>query len=123
MNELEIRAQAAYGYVSQKLTQAVDEIANLRAELAARDAQLAAANEKIAALTPKERRMSDFPRMLYRAATPLPDFAAVGAAIHARTLETIIVADEGEEAAQRAEGFGNVDSILAKPKKAKTEKT
>jgi Skp family chaperone for outer membrane proteins len=50
MNELEIRAQAAYGYVSQRLTQAIDEAANLRAELAARDAQMKAAQDKIAAL-------------------------------------------------------------------------
>lgn len=50
MNELEIRAQAAYGYVSQKLIQEIDACANLRAELAARDVQLKAANEKITAL-------------------------------------------------------------------------
>lgn len=49
-NELEIRAQAAYGYVSEKLMRTIDECANLRAELAARDAQLKAASEKIAAL-------------------------------------------------------------------------
>jgi hypothetical protein len=67
-------------------------------------------------------RDPNFPRMLYRGG-PLADWPPSGAAIHARTLETIIVADEGEEAAQRAEGFGNVDSIIAKPKKAKNEKT
>lgn len=49
MNELEIRAQAAYAYVSQKLIHMIDEVANLRAELAARDAQLKEAQEKIAA--------------------------------------------------------------------------
>lgn len=50
MNELEIRAQAAYSCISQKLAQANDEIANLHAELAARDAQLKEAQTKLAAL-------------------------------------------------------------------------
>jgi len=41
MNELEIRVQAAYGYVSNLLTRTIDEVANLRAEVAVKDAQLA----------------------------------------------------------------------------------
>jgi septal ring factor EnvC (AmiA/AmiB activator) len=50
INELELRAQAAYGHVSQLLMKTIDEVANLRAELAARDAQMKAAQDKIAAL-------------------------------------------------------------------------
>lgn len=61
MNELEIRARAAYQYVAQCLHQTIDDCANLRAELAARDAQMKALQEKLSAaeaqvaeLTPKE---------------------------------------------------------------------
>jgi hypothetical protein len=61
LNELEIRARAAYSYISQCLMQTIDDCANLRAELAARDAQMKALQEKLAVaearvaeLTPKE---------------------------------------------------------------------
>lgn len=50
MNELEIRAQAAYQYVAKRLAAEIDMVANLKAELAARDAQLKAAQDKLAAL-------------------------------------------------------------------------
>lgn len=49
MNELEIRAKAAYTYVAQCLMQTIDDCANIRASLAARDEQLKEAREKLAA--------------------------------------------------------------------------
>lgn len=49
MNELELRAQAAYQYVAEKLARSVDECANIRAELAARDAQMKALQETLGA--------------------------------------------------------------------------
>lgn len=48
MNELEARAQAAYQYVTQLLHRTIDDCANLRAELAARDAQMKALQGKLA---------------------------------------------------------------------------
>lgn len=56
--------------------------------------------------------------MVYRGG-PFADWPAVTAAIHARTVEMVTVANADEEMASRAEGFGDVDSIMAKPKKAK----
>lgn len=66
--------------------------------------------------------MSDFPRLLYRGG-PYPDWAAMSEALRANKVELATVGDSEQEAASRAEGFGDVDSILAKPKKAKNEKT
>lgn len=62
--------------------------------------------------------------MLYRGG-PFADWAALGDAVRTpaahreHPIEMIVVHDSGEETARRADGFGNVDSIIAKPKKAK----
>lgn len=62
--------------------------------------------------------MSDFPRMLYRGG-PYADWDALSAAIHSRTVEHVTAGNAEQEKALRAEGFGDVESVLAKPKKAK----
>jgi hypothetical protein len=64
--------------------------------------------------------VSDFPRMLYRGG-PYSDWAALGDAIRASRVELVTAGNQGEEAAHRADGFGDVDSVLAKPKKAKKD--
>lgn len=64
--------------------------------------------------------MSDFPRMLYRGG-PYADWAALGDALRANKVETVTAADADDEAARRAAGFGDVDSILVKPKAKKAK--
>jgi hypothetical protein len=66
--------------------------------------------------------MSAYPLMLYKAAEPFADWAAVGEALRASRLTTVIADDETEEAVLRAEGYGDVGSIMAKPKPAKKAK-
>lgn len=53
MNELEIRAQAAYGAVAMRLSRANDEIANVSADLAVANAKVDAYQQTINELQAK----------------------------------------------------------------------